>query len=142
MNLLPNIAILLVGFFCNGNAQHIPPCQGTYHDNGYCYGYAVARAFDKEWNDAVCPASTLHLTSVGSAYFAYVDTFSYNAISEGDIIEFAGQVACVADMGSRTDSGIKLDQVEGEGGSEQKNLELGWVINDSVDLIDVKVLMD
>lgn len=129
MNRLPKIAIFLVGFFCNGWAQHIPPCQGTYHDESICYGYAVARAFDKAWNDALCPASTLHLTAVGTTYFAYFSTFSYGDISEGDIIEFAGHVAYVADIDNRTDSGIKLDQVEGEGGSEQKSLQLGWVIN-------------
>ncbi len=108
-------------------AQHIPPCQGTAHSTSICWGYATGRAFGRSWNDSRCPLSTLHFTTIPSAYFDYYSGSSLSGIQSGDIVRFAAHAAYVVTPNTNVNN-IVVDQVPYDGGQEQTGILLGTVI--------------
>lgn len=135
MNTLLKILLLNLFLLTICYSQHIPLCMGNAHNGRICYGYATARAFNRGWNDPVCPASDLYLTKIQTAYFQHHSNKTLSEVlSEihvGDIVEFdeGDHVAYVSSISTRDVTGIKVDQVEGPYSSEQTYIQLSWVIS-------------
>lgn len=120
---LPSVAVF---------AQHIPVAHS--HVTSICYGYAMGRAFEKSWNDPICPAQDLYTRQMDETYFTRYDSCALTDLVVGDIIEFGlTHVAYISNIANRDIDGIQVDQVDGEGASEQKNLKLRWVIEGHCD---------
>ncbi len=116
---------------------HIPPSHN--HSGGICWGYAMARAFGRSNNHAVCSAVTVNVGEIASAYFQQ-NGWNIFQVQEGDIIDFTKpnqqHVAYVADIidgdgnpDTRTNDDIILDQVENATGAFIGDRTLQQTIN-------------
>lgn len=87
-----NIIPLLAG------DRHLP-WSHTHTGNYYapCYGYAMARAYNRSWNHSVCPAHSMPGEGINSNYFYQVNLsgFDYRDILEGDVLTFADHAVYV-----------------------------------------------
>ena len=115
-------------------AQHIPPCQGTGHsDLPICYGYAMGRAFGKNWGSSDCPCSTLVCTGLGTYFdFTEYDVSFYDSVMVGDIIQFDGHVAYVTTKTASDSDHIFIDQVEGTGSTSETTYKTVHEIIDGI----------
>jgi len=103
--------------------DHIPTCGG-HGAQSICWSYALARAFGKTWNSAVCPARDQVSTSFSAPFFVKY-SYDIDEISDGDVIVWENDqfviehVAYVQSISSRDPQNINLNQVDGSGGAEQ-----------------------
>jgi hypothetical protein len=113
-----------------------------YHIGSICVGYAMARAFGKDANDASCDAATANpydtrLVTKGTidpTYFTF--STNYEDLLERDILVFDpdgnlyGHAAYVSDPGTGpyNPNQIYVDEVQGFGGYPQKHVLLRDVL--------------
>ncbi|MCK6619673.1 MAG: T9SS type A sorting domain-containing protein [Calditrichaceae bacterium] len=80
--------------------RHLP-WSHTHTGNYYapCYGYAMARAYNRSWNHSVCPAHSMPGEGINSNYFYKVNLpgsdLDYRDIQVGDILTFGNHAAYV-----------------------------------------------
>jgi len=100
-----------------------------------CYGYAQGRAFQKLAGDIECDPVQTYAYQIYESYFPYTADVNLSQIRVGDIVVFgsvrnggSGHAALVVEVPSPLIlNNIRVDQIPGPGGLEQKGVLLSTV---------------
>ena len=100
------IIILIFDITLLAGNRHLPWCGGDIgHTAPYsaeCYGYAMARAYNRSWNHPVCPAHSFPGDLIKTPYFKKVNAteqeFDYRLIVVGDILTYTDHAVYVVEV--------------------------------------------